>query len=38
MMEIPIMYITVSLALHVVELAGLIFIMIKEVFNDEYRR
>lgn len=37
-MEIPIIYITVGIALHIVELAGLIVLMIKEVFNDEYRR
>lgn len=37
-MDVPVIYITVGIALHVVELAGLITLIIKEVCQDEYRR
>ena len=37
-MEVPVIMIVIGFALHIAELAGLIFIMIKEVCGDEYRR
>ena len=37
-MEVPVIMIVIGFALHIAELAGLIFIMIKEVCDDEYRR
>ena len=38
MIELPISYITVGLALHVAELAGLITLFIMMVFIDDHAR
>ena len=36
MIEIPIIYIPIIIGMHVIELAGLIYLLIKEVLRDDY--
>ena len=38
MIEIPITYIPICIALHVFEIAGIIYLLIREVIKDDYRR
>lgn len=38
MIEVPIIYIPINIVLHVFEMAGLLFLLIKEVLNYDNRR
>ena len=38
MIEVPILYIPIAIALHVVEIAAIITLMIIEANNDDYPR
>lgn len=38
MIEVPIIYIPTCLTLHVFEIAGILYLLIREVIKDDYRR